>query len=145
MRKIGEMRAEDGREGPAFMTVGGLCEEWLRSVKPMVKPSTYACYLTMVEKHIRGELGKVQAADLTNQMIMDFIHGRQKQGLSAGTVRLLLFFAEKHCAGRGGDGGMPWRSTVSEASQAGGKKKGDYGVGGFPQDGFLSVKLQKEL
>ena len=40
MRKIGEMRAEDGREGPAFMTVGGLCEEWLRSVKPMVKPST---------------------------------------------------------------------------------------------------------
>ena len=89
MRKIGEMRAEDGREGPVSMTVGGLCEEWLRSVKPMVKPSTYACYLTMVEKHIRGELGKVQTADLTNQMIMDFIHGRQKQGLSAGTVRLL--------------------------------------------------------
>ena len=91
MREIGEMRAEDGREGPVSMTVGGLCEEWLRSVKPMVKPSTYACYLTMVEKHIRGELGKVQTADLTNQMIMDFIHGRQKQGLSAGTVRLLLF------------------------------------------------------
>ena len=69
------------------------------------------CYLTMVEKHIRGELGKVQAADLTNQMIMDFIHSRQKQGLSAGTVRLLLFLLksivqageemgaclEKHC------------------------------------------------
>ena len=54
MREIGEMRAEDGREGPVSMTVGGLCEEWLRSVKPMVKPSTYACYLTMVES-ISGE------------------------------------------------------------------------------------------
>ena len=54
------MRAEDGREGPVSMTVGGLCEEWLRSVKPMVKPSTYACYLAIVEKHIRGELGKVR-------------------------------------------------------------------------------------
>ena len=29
MREIGEMRAEDGREGPVSMTVGGLCEEWL--------------------------------------------------------------------------------------------------------------------
>ena len=68
MREIGEMRAEDGREGPVSMTVGGLCEEWLRSVKPMVKPSTYACYLTMVEKHIRGELGKVQAAENTARL-----------------------------------------------------------------------------
>lgn len=123
MKEIGEMRAEDGREGPAFMTVGGLCEEWLRSVKPMVKPSTYACYLTMVEKHIRGELGKVQAADLTNQMIMDFIHSRQKQGLSAGTVRLLFIFAEKHCAGRGEMGACPGEALYLKLPRQAGKRK----------------------
>lgn len=123
MRKIGEMRAEDGREGPAFMTVGGLCEEWLRSVKPMVKPSTYACYLTMVEKHIRGELGKVQAADLTNQMIMDFIHGRQKQGLSAGTVRLLLFLLKSIVQAGEEMGACPGEALYLKLPRQAGKRK----------------------
>ena len=123
MKEIGEMRAEDGREGPAFMTVGGLCEEWLRSVKPMVKPSTYACYLTMVEKHIRGELGKVQAADLTNQMIMDFIHGRQKQGLSAGTVRLLLFLLKSIVQAGEEMGACPGEALYLKLPRQAGKRK----------------------
>lgn len=123
MREIGEMRAEDGREGPVSMTVGGLCEEWLRSVKPMVKPSTYACYLTMVEKHIRGELGKVQAADLTNQMIMDFIHSRQKQGLSAGTVRLLLFLLKSIVQAGEEMGACPGETLYLKLPRQGGKRK----------------------
>lgn len=123
MREIGEMRAEDGREGPVSMTVGGLCEEWLRSVKPMVKPSTYACYLTMVEKHIRGELGKVQAADLTNQMIMDFIHSRQKQGLSAGTVRLLLFLLKSIVQAGEEMGACPGETLYLKLPRQAGKRK----------------------
>lgn len=89
MREIGEMKAE--KSGEKSVTLGRLCEQWQQSVKPAVKPSTYACYLTMIEKHIRGELGKIQVSELTNKMVMDFINDRQEQGLSAGTVRLLLF------------------------------------------------------
>ncbi len=93
MRENEVMRAEDREE--KAVSLGELCEQWQRSVKPAVKPSTYACYLTMIEKHIRGELGEVQVSALTNRRVMDFINGRQKQGLSAGTVRLLLFLLKR--------------------------------------------------
>lgn len=89
MREIGDMRAADVRR--QSVTLESLCERWQQSVKPAVKPSTYACYLTMIEKHIQGKLGAVQVSELTNKMVEDFINDRQKQGLSAGTVRLLLF------------------------------------------------------
>ena len=89
MREQEEMKEKDSRR--QSVTLGELCERWQQSVKPAVKPSTYACYLTMIEKHIRRPLGETQVSGMTNKVIMDFINDRQKQGLSAGTVRLLLF------------------------------------------------------
>lgn len=65
MREIGDMRAADVRR--QSVTLESLCERWQQSVKPAVKPSTYACYLTMIEKHIQGKLGAVQVSELTNK------------------------------------------------------------------------------
>lgn len=89
MKEREEMKEKGSME--QTVTLGELCERWQQSVKPAVKPSTYACYLTMIEKHIQAALGETQVSGMTNKVIMDFINDRQKQGLSAGTVRLLLF------------------------------------------------------
>lgn len=77
------------------MTVKSLCEIWEASVRSSVKPSTYACYVTLIEKHIQAELGNMSAGKLTNRVILEFVREKQRQGLSAGTVRLLLFLLKR--------------------------------------------------
>ena len=86
---------ECGRGESQDMTVESLCEIWEDSVRSSVKPSTYACYLTLIEKHIQAELGSISAGELTNRMILEFVGKKQRQGLSAGTVRLLLFLMKR--------------------------------------------------
>ena len=89
MNRQTEMQTgEEYGGGRREMTVKSLCEIWEASVRSSVKPSTYACYVTLIEKHIQAELGNMSAGKLTNRVILEFVRKKQRQGLSAGTVRL---------------------------------------------------------
>lgn len=146
MNRQTEMQTgEEYGGGRREMTVKSLCEIWEASVRSSVKPSTYACYVTLIEKHIQAELGNMSAGKLTNRVILEFVREKQRQGLSAGTVRLLLFFAETHRSGGKGEGDMAGRRTQLPTAKAAFRREEYYGMGGFPQDPQLPSALQKEL
>lgn len=72
-------------------TISHLCETWKLSMRYQVKPSTFACYATLIQKHIRPTLGSVEMEKMDNEVLTEFILDRQRQGLSANTLRLILF------------------------------------------------------
>ena len=72
-------------------TFSQLCSEWEESVQYQVKPSTYAVYFTMLEKHILPELGKYQVRKMNNRVVDQFLQDKQGQDLSWNTLRLLIF------------------------------------------------------
>ena len=140
MNRQTEMQTgEEYGGGRREMTVKSLCEIWEASVRSSVKPSTYACYVTLIEKHIQAELGNMSAGKLTNRVILEFVRKKQRQGLSAGTV------AETHRSGGKGEGDMAGRGTQLPTAKAAFRREEHYGMGGFPQDPQLPSALQKEL
>lgn len=72
-------------------TFSQLCSEWEESVRYQVKPSTYAVYLTMIEKHILPDLGKCQVRRMNNKIVDQFLQDKQGQELSWNTLRLIIF------------------------------------------------------
>ena len=72
-------------------TFSQLCSEWEESVQYQVKPSTYAVYFTMLEKHILPELGKYQVRRMNNRIVDQFLQDKQGQDLSWNTLRLIIF------------------------------------------------------
>ena len=72
-------------------TFSQLCSEWEESVQYQVKPSTYAVYFTMLEKHILPELGKYQVRKMNNRIVDQFLQDKQGQDLSWNTLRLIIF------------------------------------------------------
>lgn len=73
------------------MNFSQLCRQWTDSVRYQVKPSTYGVYLTMIEKHILPDLGKVRVTELNNQMLEQYFQEKQSQELSWNTLRLIVF------------------------------------------------------
>ena len=73
------------------MNFSQLCKQWADSVRYQVKPSTYGVYLTMIEKHILPDLGKVRVTELNNQMLEQYFQEKQSQELSWNTLRLIVF------------------------------------------------------
>jgi len=98
-QKMAELYAV-GQEKPVStlkLTVKEAAQQWLISAKLRVKPSSYANYLSIVNKHILPILGSVRITDLTSSRMNDFImqklqHGRLsgKGGLSAKSVRDIM-------------------------------------------------------
>ena len=72
-------------------TISHLCEAWKLSMRYQVKPSTFACYATIIQKHIRPSIGTVEMEEMNNEILSEFILDRQSRGLSANTMRLILF------------------------------------------------------
>lgn len=68
-----------------------LCDYWLEMIHLQVKPSTYACYATIIEKHIKPEIGGVQVREFCNGMLFNFIRREQSEGLAGNTLRLIIF------------------------------------------------------
>lgn len=68
-------------------TVAEFLRSWLESsVKPRVRPLTYAGYKVNVEKHLVPILGKIPLDQLTPQHVQDMINGRLAAGLSGKSV-----------------------------------------------------------
>ena len=76
---------------PGNHTISHLCEAWKLSMRYQVKPSTFACYATIIQKHIRPSIGTVEMEEMNNEILSEFIQDRQSRGLSANTMRLILF------------------------------------------------------
>lgn len=82
--------------GPSFIlpqpcTITQLCEYWRMTVSYNVKPSTYACYSTIIQKHILPEIGELPVEGFDNQILVNFIREKQHQGLAVSTQRLIIF------------------------------------------------------
>ncbi len=75
----------------AGCTFSQLCGLWMESIDHQVKPSTYALYRTMVEKHILPDLGGCLVEDFDNEILKQFLWDKQNQELSGNTLRLLVF------------------------------------------------------
>lgn len=78
-------------------TIGVLCERWKNAVRYQVKPSTYACYSTVVQKHIQPEIGDLPIGQLNNEILIYFIRRKQREGLSGNTLRLIIFVMKRIC------------------------------------------------
>ena len=69
-------------------TVAEFLEYWLnQSVKPRVRPLTYAGYAVNVRKHLVPALGTIRLDRLTPQHVQEMMNNRLAAGFSAKTVR----------------------------------------------------------
>jgi integrase len=69
-------------------TVGEFLDKWLEnSVKPTVRPRTYASYSDMVRLHIAPALGRYQLTKLEPQQVQVFLGAKLDTGLSPRTVQ----------------------------------------------------------
>jgi integrase len=70
--------------------VGEFLEYWLeQSVKPRLRPLTFAGYAVNVRKHIVPTLGTIKLDHLTPQHVQELLNCRLADGLSAKTVRYM--------------------------------------------------------
>src|SRR5205814_7485873 len=69
-------------------TVAEFLEYWLaQSVKPRLRPLTFAGYSVNVRKHIVPALGAIRLDRLTPQHVQEMMNARLEAGFSAKTVR----------------------------------------------------------
>ena len=67
------------------------CDEWLRINQPRLHASTYVKYQSVLEKHIKPQLGSYYPDELTSQIISNLSQYQlYKKGLSPKTVKDIL-------------------------------------------------------
>ena len=60
-----------------------LCYEWLEIMQNRVKPSTYANYLTKIEKHIIPAFNEKLCRQITRREVYEFMRIKLNEGLSS--------------------------------------------------------------
>jgi integrase len=61
-------------------------EEWLKSIKPNVRPKTYRNYEMVVREHLTPALGSVAVDKLSQRHVQELMSAKQRDGLSIRTV-----------------------------------------------------------
>jgi hypothetical protein len=81
---------------PTKQTLAAYLDEWLAAVEPTLRPSTFATYRTMVERHIKPNLGSLPLQNVTaarlNALYAALLRSGRKDGkggLSSSSVRYL--------------------------------------------------------
>lgn len=75
---------------PSRQTVGKFLVHWLDEVaKPTLRPTTYAGYRVVVERHLIPHIGKVSLEKLAPQDVQALLADRTREGLSPRTVQLI--------------------------------------------------------
>lgn len=102
-----DAKTEDKTEeksGAQPVTISVLCADWEQSVACQVKPSTFACYRTVIQKHILPYIGEYPIHELNNEILLDFILEKREQGLAESTQRLIIFLVKSivHLGGKKG-------------------------------------------
>ena len=67
-----------------------LCYEWLEIMQNRVKPSTYANYLTKIEKHIIPAFNEKLCRQITRREVYEFMRIKLNEGLSSRYVSDIL-------------------------------------------------------
>ena len=98
---------------PERQNVANFLERWLEdSVRPSVRPRTYASYSQLVRLHIAPVLGRHQLVKLGPQDVQHFLNDKLSDGLSPRTVRYL--HAVLRCAlGRAMKWGLVTRNVAT--------------------------------
>ncbi len=96
---VGEMnkmiREKEYLEQPEGHAISQLCSQWETSIRYKVKPTTYAVYITVIEKHILPCLGGRQAEELNNWVLKQYLQEKQREELSWSTLRLIVFLLKR--------------------------------------------------
>jgi integrase len=75
--------AQQGRvPGPARLTVGVLLSQWLASVRPTIRYSTFRSYQEIVRLHLEPELGKTTLLTLSPAQVDALLRSKSDAGLS---------------------------------------------------------------
>ncbi len=82
----GEIHAPREKKQPFAVA----CDEWLHLHQRNVKPSTYAKYRGMMEKHIKPWLGEYTLEDFTPAVLEEFSRNLQEKGLSPKSIKDVL-------------------------------------------------------
>jgi integrase len=107
LTKILNSLAEGEYVKPTADTFGAFLDEWLEAVEPQLRPSTFASYRMMTERHIKPRLGSVKLQKITAlklngayaAMLRDgALHAKEPRGLSPRTVRLAHAIIRKSLA-----------------------------------------------
>ena len=62
------------------MTFGQLLDQWLSYRQSVIRPSTYAVYTSLINRHIRPELGNILLAQLTADKLDNFLQNKLQTG-----------------------------------------------------------------
>ncbi|WP_373217226.1 site-specific integrase [Ruminococcus sp. 5_1_39BFAA] len=76
------------------MTMDSLCTEWKMAVRYTIKESSFACYDTLIEKHIIPWFSECKLAQINTNVIMRFTISKTESGLSNRTVKSLLILLQ---------------------------------------------------
>ena len=71
------------------LTVAEFSTQWLKSIKPSLRPSTFTSYEMLVRRHVVPQIGRVRLARLTPGRLQGLYADRLDAGLSATTVNHL--------------------------------------------------------
>lgn len=71
-------------------TLNYYIDNWLMSIRFLVKTSTYAHYYTIVNKHIRPYLGEVEIKVIKPKTIENFMNQKFEEGLSTKSIRDMI-------------------------------------------------------
>ncbi len=75
---------------PETLTVGKYLSDWLDSMRPTLKPKTYASYEQLIRVHIQPGLGKIRLGKLQKADVNRFLANREHAGSSPRTRQYLL-------------------------------------------------------
>lgn len=88
---------EEPQLHPAFKGFGRVSREWLQSIKPMVKESTFSAYTFIVERYIKKYFFQRDMNDINEEIVAYFVRmlmqcgGKKRQcGLSVRTVNNIM-------------------------------------------------------
>lgn len=76
------------------ITMSELCQEWEMSMRYTIKESTYACYDTLIEKHIKPWFSEYKLNQVDTDLIMRFAVSKTESGLSKRSVKSLLILLQ---------------------------------------------------
>lgn len=86
MRKMGDDKK--AVENKPVLLMQDACRLWLEEKQYVWKPSTYSCYLRLMENHIIPAIGKVPMEQFNNSYLNQFIqHKKTDAGLSDSYIR----------------------------------------------------------
>jgi integrase len=89
IRKVTEQKRKGLTFQAAKTTVGEYLAQWLKDVKPSLRPTTYSQYAGIVKNHINPDLGRTRLSDLSPRIIQNVYSSKLDDGVGKRTVEMI--------------------------------------------------------